>query len=84
MKQLILFIFLCIVSGVARAQCAMCRATVENSISQGHTEFAAPLNTGIIYLFVTPYVLAAVVAFVWFRSSRKNAVKNKIRIHTYR
>ena len=84
MKQLVLLILLCVTGGVVRAQCAMCRATVENSISQGHAGFAASLNAGIIYLFITPYLLAAVVAFVWFRSSRKNASRNKIRIHTFR
>lgn len=62
----------------------MCRATVENSISKGHVQFAASLNTGIMYLFLTPYVLAGVIAFFWFRMSRKNAGKDKIRFRATR
>ncbi len=60
----------------------MCRATVENSISKGHVQFAAALNTGILYLFFTPYLLAGIIAFFWFRISKKNGAKNKIRIFT--
>ncbi|HLF35758.1 MAG TPA: hypothetical protein VI583_16055 [Cyclobacteriaceae bacterium] len=65
---------------VVRAQCAMCRATVENSISEGHESFAASLNAGILYLFVMPYLAAAVLVWLWLRESRKNERKNKIRI----
>jgi hypothetical protein len=65
---------------VGRAQCAMCRATVENSISEGSEGFAASLNTGILYLFVMPYLAAAVLVWIWLRESRKNERKNKIRI----
>jgi len=51
-------------------QCAMCRATVENNVSGGETALAVGLNTGIIYLFIAPYLLIAAVIFFWYRKAR--------------
>nr|WP_200975962.1 hypothetical protein [Echinicola sp. 20G] len=56
------------------AQCAMCRASVENNVSNGDTTVGAGLNMGILYLFVAPYLLAAVIGFLWYRNSRKKKV----------
>jgi hypothetical protein len=56
------------------AQCAMCRASVENNISEGSEGLSAGLNTGILYLFVTPYLMVAVIGFIWYwKSQRKDA-----------
>ena len=57
------------------AQCAMCRATVENNVSSGDSSLAAGLNMGILYLFVTPYLAIAVIAFLWYKKSKANARK---------
>lgn len=54
------------------AQCAMCRATVENNVSNGDTTVGAGLNMGIIYLFSAPYVLLAAIGFFWYRHAKKN------------
>ena len=55
------------------AQCAMCRATLETNVSNGsETVLAAQLNFGILYLFASPYLVIAGVAFFWYRSSRNN------------
>ena len=59
----------------AFGQCAMCRGSVESAVSQGDTSMAANLNLGILYLFFTPYVLFGVLAFVWYRNSKRNAQK---------
>jgi hypothetical protein len=61
------------------AQCAMCRTTVENNVSNGEIGIAAGLNTGILYLFVMPYLAFAVVAFFWYRNSKQNAKKKQIK-----
>lgn len=53
------------------AQCAMCRASVENNVSNGETTVGASLNMGILYLFVAPYLLAAIIGFLWYRNSKK-------------
>ncbi|MFC5410582.1 hypothetical protein ACFPMF_14760 [Larkinella bovis] len=57
------------------AQCAMCRGTVESTMSNGRNQVAVGLNTGIIYLLATPYLLVAIVIFLWIRTSRKEHVK---------
>lgn len=57
------------------AQCAMCRGAVESSVSGGDTSMAANLNIGIMYLFFTPYILIGVIAFIWYRASKKYVKK---------
>jgi hypothetical protein len=59
----------------ALAQCSMCRASMENSISRDSEQFSAGLNTGILYLFITPYLLFGVIAYFWYRATKKNAQK---------
>jgi hypothetical protein len=58
------------------AQCAMCRATLENNVSNGSIGIAAGINFGILYLFAAPYVVISLIAFFWFKSSR--AKKNQV------
>jgi hypothetical protein len=55
------------------AQCAMCRATLENNLSNGNVGLAAGINFGILYLFLAPYTFIALIAFFWYRTSKKNA-----------
>jgi hypothetical protein len=68
----IVTIMLMLIDLGAKAQCAMCRASVENSISENSESFGASLNTGILYLFVMPYILVAIFAWLWYRGRRKN------------
>lgn len=56
-------------------QCAMCRATLENNLSNGDPGIAAGINIGIMYLFIAPYLMVGVVAYFWFKTSRSNARK---------
>ena len=63
------------------AQCSMCRASMENSISGDSDQFSAGLNIGILYLFITPYLLFGIIAYFWYRASKRNAQKIKIRIN---
>lgn len=57
------------------AQCAMCRATLENNISNGNIGIAAGINFGILYLFVAPYLAIATLAYFWYRTSKRNERK---------
>jgi hypothetical protein len=75
MKRLIFFVMLFLGANSSietSAQCAMCRTTLENNISQGNPGIAAGINFGILYLLATPYVAIGLIAFFWFRSSRRN------------
>jgi len=62
-------------SGDLFAQCAMCRATLENNVSNGDIGYAARVNFGIIYLFVLPYLLVFTLGVLWYIKSRKNKEK---------
>lgn len=61
------------------AQCAMCRASVENNVANGDTSVAAGLNLGIMYLFVMPYLIAMVIGFFWYRNAKKRKAKIALR-----
>ena len=73
MKKLIVIVLLFAFSSSQSlyAQCAMCRATVENNVSNGEAGIANGLNYGILYLFVTPYLIVAVLGFLWYRNSKQ-------------
>ena len=54
------------------AQCAMCRGTVESSMGNGRNNVGVGLNTGIMFLFVMPYIIVGVIGYLWYRNSTKN------------
>lgn len=68
-------IVLIVTLGETFAQCAMCRATLENNLSNGDPGIASGINLGILYLFAAPYLAVAAVAFFWFKTTRSNAKK---------
>lgn len=78
-KILILSLLMTFVSaGYSFAQCAMCRATLETNVSNGAEEnLAGTLNFGIMYLFAAPYVLVAVIGYLWYKQSRRGAATSK-------
>lgn len=60
------------------AQCAMCRATVENNVSEG-SGLGVGLNNGILYLAAIPYIIFAGIAYLWYRNSKLyRAKQNKV------
>ncbi len=63
-----------LVSGInsAMAQCAMCRISLENNVSNGEIGISGNLNLGILYLFALPYVLVGVIVLLWYRKSKEN------------
>jgi hypothetical protein len=74
MRKLLVFFLLLMMfsSGELFAQCAMCRSTLENNLSNGNPGIAAGINTGILYLLVMPYLAVMILGYLWFKSS-KNA-----------
>lgn len=74
-KKIILSIVTLLISATnILAQCAMCRATVGNNISDGASAIGAGLNNGILYLMVMPYIIIASIIFLWYRKSSKENV----------
>lgn len=76
-KGILLFVVLVLANVLnASAQCAMCRATLENNISNGNIGIAAGINFGIMYLFFSPYIFIILLAYFWYRTSKRNANKS--------
>jgi heme/copper-type cytochrome/quinol oxidase subunit 2 len=75
MKKGILFLMFLFIAFESNAQCAMCKAVVEN----GNGDMAEGINSGITYLMVVPYVLVALLAFVLVRYKRKQKINSSIR-----
>ena len=67
---LIVIGFLMVVSDTM-AQCAMCRGTVESTVSNGRSIVASDLNFGIVYLLAAPYLLVATIGYLWYRNSKR-------------
>jgi hypothetical protein len=71
-KKLFILVALVLLMQIdAVAQCAMCRTTVESTISNGRSNIATGLNTGILYLLSAPYLIVGAIAFLWFRQSKQ-------------
>lgn len=68
-KTIFILLMLILASSDAEAQCAMCRAVLESEEDQSA---AKGINDGIMYLMVFPYLLMAGVAYMVWRSRRKD------------
>ncbi len=68
-KAFIILLLLVFFSFEVQAQCAMCRAVLE---SEGDQSAAKGINDGIMYLMVFPYLLMAGVAYMVWRSRKKD------------
>lgn len=79
LKYCLLVLFFLGFQVISFAQCAMCRASVENNVSNGDTSIGAGLNSGILYLFIMPYLLAAVIGYLWYKSAKKKKAKLSLR-----
>ncbi len=80
-RKAILLLFILAASAESFAQCAMCRATLENNLSNGNPGIALGINFGILYLLCAPYFAIGVIAFFWYRTSKNNAFRNSIKRH---
>ena len=69
-----IFLILCLLFLIqldVDAQCAMCRTTIESTVSNGRSNIATGLNTGILYLLTAPYLLVGGIARLWFKQSKQ-------------
>lgn len=67
MKNIFFILSLLLIPQVTSAQCAMCRAVVE----QGGKEMAEGINSGIVYLMSFPYIIVGVAAYFFYRNWKK-------------
>jgi hypothetical protein len=75
---LVLMAVLWLLPDMAEAQCAMCRATVENNVSTGANKIGSGLNTGILYLMSIPYLVFVVIAYLWYKQSKAQRAKKML------
>lgn len=66
-NKLLYFIILLLLSQTAKAQCAMCKAVVE----QGGEEMAEGINSGIVYLMAFPYIIVGLAMYLFYRNWKK-------------
>ncbi len=82
MRYLITIICVLTTSYYTNAQCAMCKTTIVNNVSNGELALAEGLNFGIIYLFSSPYlafaVIAGVVIFKFKQHAKSRRGNNKM------
>jgi len=53
-----------------QAQCPMCRMSAESNLKDGG-KAGRGLNTGILFMLVTPYLLVGTIGFIWWRNRKK-------------
>ncbi len=70
MKKVSILITIFFTTPKIQAQCAMCRAVVE----QGGEEVAEGINSGIVYLMAFPYVLVAIGIYLIYRNWKKSGM----------
>jgi len=63
-NKILYFIFYFLLSMDTKAQCAMCRAVLENQVGHGS---AKGINDGILYLMTIPYVLVFGIGYFVYR-----------------
>ncbi|MFK7050927.1 hypothetical protein [Flavobacterium columnare] len=65
----VLFFVLCFLLSIEfKAQCAMCRASLE---STGNVEQAQAVNDGIVYLMAIPYILVGLASYYVYKMYKK-------------
>ena len=68
--SLVIIFCLLILVDSSFAQCPMCKAAAESNLKDGG-KHALGLNTGILYLFIMPYLLVGTIGFIWWWNNRK-------------
>jgi hypothetical protein len=70
-------VFFVLLQANSFAQCAMCRASVSSTLSDGRNDVGNGINTGILYLLSAPYLLVAGLIWLWYSQAKKNQILMK-------
>lgn len=69
--------FMLFLNDAVFAQCAMCKATLREKADQGGI-LSVGINKGILYLMAFPYLIFGVIAFFWYKSSKKHTERQNM------
>ena len=69
-KILPLILILISITELYSQGCSMCRGIVESDANSGGTGISSSINSGIVYLFTSTYVLIIIGAVFWYYRSR--------------
>lgn len=77
MKKVLLLLLAagCFFSEIS-AQCPMCKASVESSRELGTKSVGNGLNTGILLLLCSVYVIVLTVGILWYRNFKRASLTN--------
>jgi hypothetical protein len=67
---IVLLVMVMIVATPAFSQCAMCTAVADEAAKSGSTA-GDGINKGVLYLFLSPYLVVGTIGFIWWRSRRE-------------
>ncbi|HEX6915370.1 MAG TPA: hypothetical protein VF145_09020 [Chitinophagaceae bacterium] len=72
MKKFISFLFILFLSLQLSAQCSICTKTA-SQLGEGP---ARGLNSGIIYLMLTPFALIGVIGYRWWKKEKQQRTED--------
>lgn len=58
------------------AQCAMCKGAAQTNMAAGGTD-GSGLNAGIMYMFLSPYIIVATIGYLWWRRQKQVEEQNQ-------
>ena len=70
LNPLLIIILIMAVAQVAFSQCAMCTEVADEASRNGNSA-GDGINKGVLYLFLSPYLIVATIGFILWRSRRK-------------
>ena len=70
LKPLLLTVLILVIAHVAFSQCAMCAEVADESARNGNTA-GDGINKGVLFLFLSPYLIVGTIGFILWRSRRK-------------
>ncbi len=76
-KLFLLFFILMLAADVAFGQCAMCTAVADEATKNGSSA-GAGINKGVLYLFLSPYLIVGTLGFIWWRNKKNAAEKGAV------
>ena len=69
-KPVLLILLVMVLTQVAYSQCAMCTEVADEASRNGNSA-GDGINKGVLYLFLSPYLIVATIGFILWRSRRK-------------